>query len=122
MNRIAPKPPEEDHALRPGKFENPAITVDGQVRATVALTALKTLWLNTGTLCNLTCTNCYIESSPTNDRLSYISAAESRRCWTNSTADWKADEIGFTGGEPFMIPRSSRCWRTRCAAATTSWS
>ena len=30
------------------------------------------LWFNTGTLCNLTCRNCYIESSPTNDRLAYM--------------------------------------------------
>ena len=38
--------------------------------------ALETLWFNTGTLCNLTCRNCYIESSPRNDRLVYLTAAE----------------------------------------------
>ena len=31
---------------------------------------------NTGTLCNLTCRNCYIESSPKNDRLAYITLDE----------------------------------------------
>src|SRR5260370_6301874 len=45
-------------------------------RSQVALRALNTLWFNTGTLCNLTCQHCYIESSPKNDRLAYLSAAE----------------------------------------------
>jgi MoaA/NifB/PqqE/SkfB family radical SAM enzyme len=36
----------------------------------------ETLWFNTGTLCNITCRNCYIESSPSNDRLVYITARE----------------------------------------------
>ena len=58
------------------KFMNPDRTAKGEPRATVALKRLETLWINTGTLCNITCRNCYIESSPTNDRLAYISAAE----------------------------------------------
>ena len=45
-------------------------------RAQVALKSLDTLWFNTGTLCNLTCRHCYIESSPKNDRLVYLSVAE----------------------------------------------
>jgi hypothetical protein len=55
--------------LDPAKFRDPAVTAKGETRATVALRALETLWFNTGTLCNLTCRNCYIESSPRNDRL-----------------------------------------------------
>ena len=91
--------------LDPAKFRDPAVTADGSARATVALTGLDTLWINTGTLCNLTCENCYIESSPRNDRLAYITAAE--------VSDYLAEiealalgttEIGFTGGEPFMNP------------------
>ena len=54
------------------KFCNPTTTAEGKARATVAVTKLRTLWLNTGTLCNLTCENCYIESSPSNDRLAYL--------------------------------------------------
>ena len=49
-------------ALR--KFRDPDITARGERRASVALGALDTLWFNTGTLCNVTCRNCYIESSP----------------------------------------------------------
>ncbi|HBK08267.1 MAG TPA: radical SAM protein [Acetobacteraceae bacterium] len=92
-------------ALDIAKFRDPFITARGEARASVALRALETLWFNTGTLCNLTCRNCYIESSPRNDRLAYLTAAE---------VDTYLDEIargrlpttliGFTGGEPFMNP------------------
>ena len=34
------------------------------------------MWINTGTLCNIECAHCYIHSSPTDDRLAYITAAE----------------------------------------------
>ena len=95
------------HALDPKKFQNPDITAKGEVRGRVALKELQTLWFNTGTLCNLTCTNCYIESSPTNDRLSYLTTAEAARFLDELDADrahWRTEEIGFTGGEPFMNP------------------
>ena len=60
------------------KFRDPAVTAKGETRARVALGGLKTLWFNTGTLCNITCAHCYIESSPTNDRLAYLTLAEMR--------------------------------------------
>jgi hypothetical protein len=91
--------------LDPRKFQDPFVTAIGERRAQVGLRALDTLWFNTGTLCNLACHNCYIESSPKNDRLVYLSAAD---------IDGYLDEIaglglgtgliGFTGGEPFMNP------------------
>jgi hypothetical protein len=91
--------------LDPRKFIDPALTLTGARRASVALDGLKTLWLNTGTLCNLTCRNCYIESSPRNDRLSYLTLDEVRG-YLDELADDRlaATEIGFTGGEPFMNP------------------
>ena len=55
--------------LDPAKFRDPLVTAKGERRAHVALERLETLWLNTGTLCNLACKSCYIESSPTNDAL-----------------------------------------------------
>src|SRR5580700_11073265 len=87
----------------PRKFQNPLVTARGERRAHVALKALETLWFNTGTLCNLTCQNCYIESSPKNDRLAYLSAAEVGR-YLDDIAALKLGtrHIGFTGGEPFM--------------------
>jgi len=90
-------------ALLNGKFQDPDITARGEPRARVALRSLETLWFNTGTLCNLTCANCYIESSPRNDRLSYLSRAEVAR-YLQEIAQRKLPTrlIGFTGGEPCM--------------------
>lgn len=72
--------------------------------AVVALERLETLWFNTGTLCNLACAGCYIESSPRNDRLAYFSLAEFNRLLDEAGAIKSLREIGFTGGEPFMNP------------------
>ncbi len=92
-------------AVDPTKFQDPLRTAKGEARAHVALNALTTVWFNTGTLCNLTCQDCYIESSPTNDRLVYLSLEEVER-FLDEIQDRKLDtqEIGFTGGEPFMNP------------------
>lgn len=87
------------------RFSDPDITADGQPRARVALERLETLWFNTGTLCNIECANCYIESSPSNDTLAYISAEETRTVLDEVEAlRLGTREIGFTGGEPFMNP------------------
>jgi uncharacterized Fe-S cluster-containing radical SAM superfamily protein len=87
------------------KFRNPDWTAGGERRASVGLDELQTLWFNTGTLCNITCRNCYIESSPTNDRLVYLTAEEVRAYLDEIARDgYGTREIGFTGGEPFMNP------------------
>ena len=75
MHRSAPAPPTFK-ALDPRKFKDPELTAAGERRASVALNRLDTLWFNTGTLCNIGCANCYIESSPTNDRLVYLTVAD----------------------------------------------
>jgi len=87
------------------KFSDPQVTADGSRRAVVPFVQLDTLWFNTGTLCNLACVNCYIESSPRNDRLVYLSRAEVAR-FLDEAASLASPpaEIGFTGGEPFMNP------------------
>ncbi|MBU8538716.1 radical SAM protein [Roseomonas tokyonensis] len=91
--------------LAPEKFRDPAVTAKGVRRATVAPVALETLWFNTGTLCNITCRACYIESSPRNDALVYLSAAEVSAYLDEAAATGTAlREVGFTGGEPFMNP------------------
>ena len=91
--------------LAPEKFRDPLTTAKGQPRAQVALRNPETLWFNTGTLCNIECVNCYIESSPTNDRLVYITADEVTG-YLDQLEDraWGVREIAFTGGEPFMNP------------------
>jgi uncharacterized Fe-S cluster-containing radical SAM superfamily protein len=62
------------------------------------LTQLETLWFNTGTLCNIQCDHCYIESSPTNDRLVYLTLADVRS-YLDEIADQGlgTQQIGITG-------------------------
>ncbi len=89
--------------IAPEKFRDADRTAKGEQRAFVALTRLRTLWVNTGSLCNLACTGCYIESSPSNDRLAYITVAEVARYLDEIASErLPVEEIGFTGGEPFM--------------------
>jgi sulfatase maturation enzyme AslB (radical SAM superfamily) len=97
---LAPETP----AVQPfPKFAHPDITAKGETRASVRLDHLETLWINTGSLCNIECANCYIESGPKNDRLAYISAAEAVAFFDEIAAlRLGTSEIGFTGGEPFM--------------------
>jgi len=91
--------------IDPAKFRSPDITAKGETRAKVALTRLETLWFNTGTLCNIECANCYIESSPTNDRLAYLSVDDVRQMLGQAEAlGQRPSTVGFTGGEPFMNP------------------
>ncbi len=91
--------------LDPAKFRDPLLTAKGEPRAQVPLTALETLWFNTGTLCNLECRNCYIESSPRNDALVYLSRAEIEVYLDEIiAAGLPTRSLGFTGGEPFMNP------------------
>ena len=92
-------------ALDPRKFRDPVTTARGEPRAAVRLRALETLWFNTGTLCNLTCRNCYIESSPRNDRLAYLTAGDVCAFLDEAARDrLPLGTVGFTGGEPFMNP------------------
>lgn len=88
-----------------GKFQDQDRTATGEPRANVALEKLSTLWFNTGTLCNIECANCYILSSPTNDALVYLTIDEVRGYLDEIAEDrLTTEEIGFTGGEPFMNP------------------
>ncbi|MEX0305119.1 MAG: radical SAM protein [Leisingera sp.] len=88
-----------------GKFQDAFVTANGQERASVPLSNPETLWFNTGTLCNIECSNCYILSSPTNDALVYLTEAEVRSYLDQiAERNWPVREIGFTGGEPFMNP------------------
>jgi uncharacterized Fe-S cluster-containing radical SAM superfamily protein len=91
--------------LDPAKFQDPVLTARGARRAWVAPVKLDTLWFNTGTLCNIACRNCYIESSPRNDRLVYLTRAEVAAYLDEIAREGLGTrEIGFTGGEPFMNP------------------
>lgn len=95
--------PDSGEGVQRRPFDDPDVTATGEPRASVAITGLKTLWFNTGSLCNIACENCYVESSPRNDRLAYLSVDEVRG-YLDEVAQhrWPVEEIGFTGGEPFL--------------------
>ncbi|MEM7670919.1 MAG: radical SAM protein [Pseudomonadota bacterium] len=95
--------PDTDYPA--AKFISPETTVTGESRASVDWRSLKTLWLNTGTLCNIECANCYIQSSPTADHFVYLTP-EDIAPFLNELPD--PIEIGFTGGEPFLNPDAIR--------------
>jgi hypothetical protein len=98
-------PQPQSARVDPLKFKDPRVTAAGEPRAAVPLARLETLWFNTGTLCNITCRNCYIESSPRNDRLVYLTVDDIRPYLDEIERDvLGTGEIGFTGGEPFLNP------------------
>ena len=89
--------------LSDNKFKNQKVTADGSNRAIIEARNIKTLWFNTGTLCNIECKNCYIESSPKNDSLAYLTFEEVKSfIYEAIDKNLGTNEIGFTGGEPFM--------------------
>jgi hypothetical protein len=105
MNAMSDVAAKTYKPLDPAKFKNPNVTAKGETRASVGLKRLETLWFNTGTLCNITCGNCYIESSPTNDRLAYLTVGEMQAYLDEAdTLGQRPKTVAFTGGEPFMNP------------------
>lgn len=85
------------------KFSNKEVTLDGSDRAFVDLEELKTIWLNTGTVCNLSCSNCYIESTPKNDRLAFLTLGDVKKILAEIKSEqYPVQLIGITGGEPFI--------------------
>jgi organic radical activating enzyme len=98
-------PTNTESIVKTEPFTDAGFTAQGEPRARVTLSQLDTLWLNTGTLCNIACENCYIESTPTNDRLSYLTLAEALVFVDEIQSEGLGTRnIGITGGEPFMNP------------------
>lgn len=98
-----PEGPHDLPPLNPAKFQDPLVTAKGETRAWVDLARLETLWFNTGSLCNIECAHCYMESGPKKDDLAYLSAAQVQGFLDEiQTRNLPTTEIGFTGGEPFM--------------------
>lgn len=105
MNEQSPFSVADGKPISQRKFQDADLTAEGEQRAKISLTRLETLWFNTGTLCNLACKNCYIESSPTNDALVYLTLQEVKRYLDEiESQKLPTREIAFTGGEPFMNP------------------
>ncbi|KAF0114678.1 MAG: radical SAM domain protein [Rhodospirillaceae bacterium] len=95
-----------DGAIKGRKFSHPLWTARGEARAVVALRALRTLWLNTGTVCNSACVTCCMGSRPRNDRLAFLTPEDLVPFLEEMEAHpvLAPGEIGLTGGEPFVNP------------------
>ena len=85
----------------PAPLPRPARPAAG-APARVALRTLETLWFNTGSLCNIACVGCFMDSSPRNDHLAYLSRVEFDRFLAEAEGMAGLRTIGFTGGEPFL--------------------
>lgn len=93
------------HVIGHVKFSDPEFTARGERRATVPFVGWRMLWFNTGTSCNIACMGCYMESSPRNDRLAYLTRVEVGGYLAEiARRQLPVTQIGFTGGEPFLNP------------------
>ncbi|OLS28316.1 MAG: Antilisterial bacteriocin subtilosin biosynthesis protein AlbA [Candidatus Heimdallarchaeota archaeon LC_2] len=63
------------------------------------------LWFYTGSKCNLSCTHCYVESSPTANQHPLLSMETFNAKLDEAVSkNYKKLDIYFTGGEPFINP------------------
>ena len=86
----------------------------------VAFGGLETLWVQiTGTLCNLTCTHCFISCAPDNHTLEFMSR-EQICGHIGDAAALGVKEIYFTGGEPFLHPEVVEILGDALAVAPTA--
>src|SRR5688572_22963722 len=70
----------------------------------VRLSHLDDLWFQVGgTLCNLTCSHCFISCSPKNDAFGFLTLSEVKRRLAEPISVG-VKEYYFTGGEPFLNP------------------
>src|SRR5262245_43486193 len=70
----------------------------------VPLSHLDDLWFQVaGTLCNLTCTHCFISCSPHNRSFDFLDLETVRR-YLEESVPLGVKEYYFTGGEPFLNP------------------
>ena len=77
-------------------------TLSSAEPARVALKSLDTLWFQVGgTVCNLTCSHCFISCSPTN-RTHETLSLETVQSYLDEAVDLGVKEYYFTGGEPFI--------------------
>ena len=70
--------------------------------APIAITALRELWVHTGTACNLSCPFCHEGSKPGDTRLEAPSPAELAPLLSEAAARGVA-RFAFTGGEPLIL-------------------
>ena len=68
----------------------------------ISITALRELWIHTGTACNLSCPFCHEGSKPGDTRLQAPSPGELLPLLTEA-AERGVERFAFTGGEPLIL-------------------
>ena len=77
-------------------------TSKGEARGYINFEQLKELWFNTGTICNLSCPDCFEHSGPGVHRLGMISFEDAKPL-IDEAVSLGVKQFSFTGGEPFII-------------------
>lgn len=70
--------------------------------AVIHMSALRELWIHTGTACNLSCPFCHEGSAPADSRLGALTLAEVRP-QLEAAAAAGVHRFAFTGGEPLIL-------------------
>lgn len=77
-------------------------TKQSQRLAQVGIDSLDNLWFQlSGTICNLSCSHCFISCSPQNDSFGFMSQSRIRE-FVEQGKSLGVKEFYFTGGEPFL--------------------
>ena len=107
MTRQSPPPPSPGrfgagvtNGPGPAEGTSPEATAGGLPKQ--PFLHLDTLWVQVaGTLCNLTCTHCFVTAGPNEQRHAMMSRAEVA-ARVSEAALMGVKEVYFTGGEPFL--------------------
>src|SRR5882672_3050042 len=95
-------PMERRSVIPPDPTPAPATRTAGPRFPSQPLLALDSLWVQVGgTLCNLSCTHCFVSCGPGDDHHALMSRDEVRARVAEGVA-LGVKEFYFTGGEPFV--------------------
>ncbi|MCP4745421.1 MAG: radical SAM protein [Desulfobacteraceae bacterium] len=76
-------------------------TSKGEPRGYIDFAQLKELWFHTGTVCNLSCPDCFERSGPGVHRLDLI-CLQDVKPYIDEALELGVRQFSFTGGEPFV--------------------
>ncbi len=83
------------------KLNNNYYTDNEEPRGYIQPQILKDLWFHTGTICNLNCSFCFEDSSPTSNRIEKLTFEDAKPL-IDEAVEMGVEKFSFTGGEPFV--------------------
>ena len=87
--------------ISPRHGESWTHTREGDPRGYIETTALKELWIHTGSACNLSCPFCLEGSHPGDNRIPLLKLDEVKP-FIHEAVELGVQKLSFTGGEPFV--------------------